>query len=337
MKLSIQDSNVFKGLAILMMLCHHLFFSPDYGFDDIVVHGHGLINTFAMQCKICVAIFVFVSGYGLTAKYRGMDIIDLGHFYWNRFTKLLVNYWFIWLIFMPISVFWLGPSLGAQYGYSHVPLKLALDFCGIIDWFGISSYNPTWWFYGCIIGLYILFPLLYRLMKQNILFLLVISIVVAFLPKDYLLGVRIYMLSFVCGMIFAYKNDKQAAITPPLYVWCILLSIVLICRIKAGYQSFYEALILVTGVYVYQYIPGLTKTKSVLAFFGRHSMDMFLTHTFIFFLWPATHNIVYMTSNPLVIYATGVILSLTLAVVIDKIKSLIGINQLVTYLRKRNS
>lgn len=66
MKLSIQDSNVLKGVAILIMLWHHLFLRPEY--NDIVIHGHSIAQEIAIMCKVCVAIFVFVSGYGLTEK-----------------------------------------------------------------------------------------------------------------------------------------------------------------------------------------------------------------------------------------------------------------------------
>ena len=66
MKLTVQDSNVLKGIAILIMLWHHLFLRPEY--NDIVIHGHSIAQEIAIMCKVCVAIFVFVSGYGLTEK-----------------------------------------------------------------------------------------------------------------------------------------------------------------------------------------------------------------------------------------------------------------------------
>lgn len=79
------------------------------------------------MCKVCVAIFVFISGYGLTEKYKGKENINLKKFYWNRFVKLFINYWFIWLIFVPISVLWLGPSFAEQYGGNHIPAKEQLQ------------------------------------------------------------------------------------------------------------------------------------------------------------------------------------------------------------------
>lgn len=215
-QLSIQDSNVLKGIAILMMLFHHLFFSSDYGFKDIEVNGHGIMNTFALMCKVCVAMFVFVSGYGLTEKYKGKEHIDLKKFYWNRIVKLFVNYWFIWLIFVPLSVLWLGPSLQEQYGYSNIISKMVLDLMGIINWFGIYNYNPTWWFYSCIIGLYLLYPLLHVLARTSSLYVIAIGIVIYFLPTGLFMSVRLYVLTFICGMLYSkYDAIRKTALTPP--------------------------------------------------------------------------------------------------------------------------
>lgn len=44
----------------------------------------------------------------------------------------------------------------------------------------------------------------------------------------------------------------------------------------------YDALIMVTGAYIYQHIIGFGKLKNVLAYFGKYSMDMFLIHTFFY-------------------------------------------------------
>lgn len=113
----------------------------------------------------------------------------------------------------------------------------------------------------------------------------------------------------------------------------MLFAIICVCRVKVGDAILYDALIVTIGVTVYQYVDGFKSIKKFLEFLGRHSMDMFLTHTFLFFLWPSTHKIVYATSNPLVIYVTGVTLSLMLALGIEKIKNVIDINKIISKLR----
>lgn len=220
MKLSIQDSNVLKGIAILIMLWHHLFLRPEmYAYNDIVIHGHGIAQEIAIMCKVCVAIFVFVSGYGLTEKYGDGANIKLKDFYWKRFTKLMHNYWFVWLIFVPISVLWLGPSFAESYGSDKfLQGRVVLDFLGIVNWLGptVYNYNAAWWFYGCIIGLYLLYPLLLRMAKQNEYYLIVFAIAVFCLPSDFLFCIRIYLPVFVCGMLYSlHDNERTYHIAPP--------------------------------------------------------------------------------------------------------------------------
>lgn len=93
----------------------------------------------------------------------------------------------------------------------------------------------------------------------------------------------------------------------------------------------YDALIMVTGAYVYQHIGGFDKVKNVLAFFGKYSMDMFLIHGFFYKWW--MHDIVYATKNPFIIYITLVAISLIVAIVIEKTKQVIGFNRLINNLR----
>lgn len=58
--LTLHDTSVLKGIAICAMLWHHLFLlHPEYGY--VVFH-------LALLGKVCVAIFLLLSGYGLTIQ-----------------------------------------------------------------------------------------------------------------------------------------------------------------------------------------------------------------------------------------------------------------------------
>lgn len=64
--LSLSDTNALKGIALILLLCHHLFYIQDGSYNDILVFGkYPLVQEFGLACKVCVAIFVFLSGYGL--------------------------------------------------------------------------------------------------------------------------------------------------------------------------------------------------------------------------------------------------------------------------------
>jgi hypothetical protein len=52
----INSTNACKGVALILLLWHHLFYqNPEYGL---------FVFKFATLSKVCVAIFVILSGYG---------------------------------------------------------------------------------------------------------------------------------------------------------------------------------------------------------------------------------------------------------------------------------
>ena len=65
MELSKQDTTAIKGIAICLMLWHHLFLRT-VEFGNV---AHYLAQVF----KVCVALFLFVSGYGLTKQYSKLE------------------------------------------------------------------------------------------------------------------------------------------------------------------------------------------------------------------------------------------------------------------------
>lgn len=98
--LSPMDSLFLKGLAIAAMLWHHLFYThPEYG---------SLIYRTSQLGKICVAIFLLISGYGVAHQYCNSREFHASHFLWHRLVKFYMNYWVVFLIVVPIGVFFMG-------------------------------------------------------------------------------------------------------------------------------------------------------------------------------------------------------------------------------------
>ena len=64
-----EDTLALKGVALLFLLSHHLFYLNDGVYDDILLGmGHYLVQEIGIMSKICVAFFVFLSGYGLMVQ-----------------------------------------------------------------------------------------------------------------------------------------------------------------------------------------------------------------------------------------------------------------------------
>ena len=111
----IWKSNCLKGVAVIILLFHHCFLSPKR------YTGHELkmlflperfLNIAAAYGKICVALFVFVSAYGLTKKMMSLEakgeisyFEGAGKVISTRLVKLLGNFIYYFLfIFLAFLV-----------------------------------------------------------------------------------------------------------------------------------------------------------------------------------------------------------------------------------------
>ena len=116
--ITLNKSLELKGIAILLLLLHHLFYVQSGLYKDINIFGIPVIQQIAIGCKSCVAIFVFISGYGLSVKYNRTQI-NIKDFYKRRFIKLYLNYWLIWIVFVPVGIFYFGRTMDVIY-HEHV-------------------------------------------------------------------------------------------------------------------------------------------------------------------------------------------------------------------------
>ena len=155
-----QDTAVLKGMAICAMLCHHLYGFPPEGMEPYT----GTLAWIGILGKVCVAMFLFCSGYGLASQYSpSQTVLSDVKFVLKRLTKFYFNYWVVFIIFVPISVFLFHRPLSSAYGeHVNITKRLIFDMLGVQ---GFDSYNITWWFNQLILMLYLLFPLLHRMVR----------------------------------------------------------------------------------------------------------------------------------------------------------------------------
>lgn len=177
-------------------------------------NGIGIVNMIGLACKVCVPIYVFLSGYGLTAVAKKSESIQMKQFYIRRFSKLYLNYWLIWILFVPIGIFVFDITFNKVYG-NHPVEKGLLDFLGLLNLTGKYGYNPTWWFYSCISVLYILFPFIYSSCKNSLAAKVILwgSVALIFCPITYIQPIRYYLLTFILGCYFC--NGLIFNIIPP--------------------------------------------------------------------------------------------------------------------------
>ena len=70
-----------KGVAIILMLIHHLFYNDDLiqRCTLILPYEEKLLLLFSSLSKVCVAIFVLISGYGLYKSYLSTTETGVGY------------------------------------------------------------------------------------------------------------------------------------------------------------------------------------------------------------------------------------------------------------------
>ena len=62
-KFTIEDTNFSKGIAVCFLIVHHLFWDvPNIGLS---INGIALSQRIGIVGKVCVAIFLILSGYGI--------------------------------------------------------------------------------------------------------------------------------------------------------------------------------------------------------------------------------------------------------------------------------
>ena len=283
-----------KGIAILAMLCHHLYGCPPDGVDPYT----GVLLWLGILGKVCVVMFLFCSGYGLAANFAPKSFKDDLKFIGRRLVKFYLNYWVIFIIFVPITIFFFYRPLSAAYGENNVCWHLVLD---ILAFQGLESYNITWWFNNTIIILYLLFPLLYRAIRWKPLVALLVGMVIMriayhlpYNPAD----VLTWQFPFILGIIWRMYEGKGACVQD----WFSahrggsvlgvlgLLAIIIVFRMweiiphfsGARMDGFLSCAIALCVIVILRSCKYLMAT---FAFFGKHSMNIYMVHTFINGYW----------------------------------------------------
>ena len=324
-KFDISITNASKGMALMLILWHHLFYEkPEAGW---------LVFQTALLAKVCVGIYVLLSGYGLgeSAKKKPIDLVS---FYKRRVMKLYMNYWFIALLFIPIGVFFMDRTLGGVFG-EDAYYGLFIQMLGIHMFTDVSyGYNATWWFMSLIIVLYAIFPLTFSLVKKYHLWFLAFCAVLLFVPIPL---VNDWIFPFAVGIWLSLSNGFVK-----MYQWFfetdkrrIVLLLFLIVAV-AWYRQNGWLFDSIRADTFFGILLILLTTKAalssfwarkILEFIGIHSFNIFLFHTFIYYYY--FPNFIYGFKNPLLIFAVLLGICLVVSVGIEKLKEKIGFNKIL--------
>lgn len=351
-----KDSLALKGIAILMMYVHHFYLSPERwaGYTvDFFPLTESMTVYLAEFLKTCVCVFVFITGYGMTQSLKQKhpnlrpSSTDMLSYTRHRLVSLLSNFIFVYLLVILVS-FPTGRFFEIYGRSGSSILYVLVDMFGLAKLFKTPSYVGTWWYMSLAIVLVVLFPLfvkLYREYRWAFLF------AVMLLPR--FLNLRVvntnllhYTLAMALGMYCAesdlfsrWKNFEETRLRkiPKILLFLfhlLLLAALVVFRQSDTGQGLLEVFDGIIPVYIAYfgrlYLFRLRGLSPVLRFLGKHSMNMFLTHTLIrtTFFQDFSYSFGNAWLNVLVLLVITVLLSM----VIEALKKLVHFSDFVHFL-----
>ena len=234
------------GVAILLVIVFHCF---SWVYNPVGPFNIGYIG---------VDIFLFLSGYGLSFSYEKNP---LPRFYANRFTRIF-------------PLYLVAVTLGFIICFQTwtVPDYLLNVFC--VNYYINGNYFD--WYVPTLIGLYLLFPLLYYLGKQGwqsaaILFVIAFGVLYFFDVPDHYSCAISRLPIFVYGIaIRRSPNYKPLLILGPLLFFP--------CWIWASHQLATSIIAIPLIVLCIWLAPKIGKLKEAVAWCGKYSLELYLAN-----------------------------------------------------------
>ena len=301
--ISKDDTNLIKGFAIFCIVFHNFFHwlppmpgENEFGFSanriftffsQIASNPAEIINIlFSYLGHFGVQLFIFISGYGLALSMMKRSR-SWGIFVLERLKKIypLLLTGLIFLFFS--NILFKGELLSDTIWRE---LKKKLLFVHILYPNSGLEVNGPWWFFGLIVQLYILFPLIFRcIQKWNLAALGIIAIVSytwIFISQYFaqsLWEVPLmenapgHIVEFSFGIWFALNKDKKLS-------WIFFVIAVALFCLGNFHKCFYPFTfisIVVIFIFVFRKITSISLPLigKFFGWLGSISMVLFATHS----------------------------------------------------------
>jgi Acyltransferase family len=341
-----------KGLAIFLMVYHHLFGFPDrikaVNYIPIMMLPEmpldQLIGNFG---KLCVAIFLFLSGFGLYKSYQSK-----GKFTFRQAVSRALNFYkiylIIFLIFIPVGLYYFDDTFRytwntKQFFYNLIPL--------------IHTYNGEWWFVPLYIELVILFPFIIRIIEKNAVYVSYLSFIGMFFsafflhlddyfPSHELVQIAIdhislilsWQIMFITGIFFAryslfaridaffskYHIDNKIVYLL-LIAFCIYIrqyAFKFVIEIRGpeidGIYNYADFILVPLTLFSFvKLVQNIKFLEKIFVTLGNHSTIIWLTHTF--FIYYFFQRITFAPHYSILIVMWVFIITIIISIVIQSL------------------
>jgi len=326
------NSMIVKGFAIILLLIYHLFgnefvvaaWEVDYGPLPFPV-----FHTISLFGNICVSLFVFLTAFGISAGLFANPQCNAEKAYQQatgRFFRLMGNFF---LLYLSVNLLWWNRfDYASVYGIGKQGLlNCLLDAAGLHNLAGTGTINVTWWYMKIAYIMIFLVPLLVLITKKTgytVLILVLLFPVVIPMDED----VRRYLFTAGLGVCAAYGGwfEKLVNYRYKVLQWMaglFGLGFCVILRqndfIQQNYLHVVDAGVSLFLVYFAGVLlAGVPVLKNVLEFVGKHSMNIYLVHTFFYLLlW---QEFIYAFHYAGLILLVLLIVSLSYSIVLEFVK-----------------
>jgi peptidoglycan/LPS O-acetylase OafA/YrhL len=290
-KFNLKKTHIAKGAAICLMFVHHLFV-----FKERLINGntyYQVLPFFDAEAslgyfgKICVSVFLFLSGYGMFLGYLRSQKSSITYSL-GKLKEFYLTYWIYFLCFVPIGILffkhvelWDSPEIR----YSAEPMIFLENFLGFS-----SRYNQEWWFVSVFIILLLLSPIYLKLTEKSPFLMAFISLAVFSLnlELDRYINYQIcfWQISFVLGMLCAKGNFFNSNLierfdrSGTMALIAIFLLTFLMHRQFDQLKVNYDFLLTPLFVYASVNTAVLLNLSKIFAYLGKYSFPLWLTHSF---------------------------------------------------------
>lgn len=341
-----KHSTMTKGILIIFMLAHHVFYPDQMAAHEIntLFDNQSRIVHIISFFRICVAGFSFLSAFGMTRILKNRPVRDASEsmrFILKRLIRLESSVILIYIFAVLYRQFMIRQPVSDLYcplspGITRIAPAILLDMLGLAAYMGSPLLNVTWWYLSYAILLIAIMPFLFKAYEKYRYSLLPAACMVSLLIPGSRIEFWIFLPSAFLGCAFAYENWFEK-----LYDWKRgnkivktgkLLACLLLLFLSYSLLNEYTGIeicslfIFVIPYMVYEFITAVPGLRFCLEFLGKHAGNIFLIHTFLYLYFCS--DFIYSFRDSWKIMSVLLGLSLALSVLIELFKKYTGYNKL---------
>ena len=317
------ETNLIKGVAIVLMVIHHVFTFPNLWIESVAkIYERVNYSTFCNSFIICVPIFAFLTGYFYFFTKRKNYKYSI-----KKITDLWIAYLFVFLCFVVV-----GCILGV-YEFSFIRF--------ITDGLALTGHTMIHgWYVIFYSGTMVLLPIFHKISEKSGFFAFSLFVLLPLLSRcifelspfskslpflgDYI-NFFIYLPVVASGYLFSkygifensYKHFKRLNIFFRITVSLFLMVITFLLRSKFDSYDFIS-----TPLFVFGFVSIVKEIKYTLIWFplsllGKNSLLIWFLHcAYANQLKYYTQPVLYFPKNPILVTIWGLLMCLVVAIII---------------------